>query len=107
MNSYRLEPLKTTYRDDPLWVFAEITETCWVMAENPDEARKRVASVMRLGKAIPHQQRVGRSPWLDEKLTQCVLDNSKDNQIKLSEIITSAGARYNAKMIVEAKPADK
>ena len=94
MREYRLEPISSLSRDHPFWGVAEITETCWVQADNPAEARRRVAGVMRLRKVSLNQPIPGPSPWQDKQLTNCVLDNSKDNQLKPGEIITAAGVRY-------------
>jgi hypothetical protein len=94
MKEYRLEPIAPVSRDDPFWGVAEITETCWVQADNPAEARRRVAGVLRLQTALFNQPKPCPSPRQDKQVTNCVLDNSKGNQLKPGEIITAAGGRY-------------
>jgi hypothetical protein len=94
VKEYRLELISPVSRDHPFWGVAEIAETCWVQADNPAEARRRVAGVMRLRKVILNQPNPSPSPWQDKQLTNCVLDNSKGNQLKPGEIITATGGRY-------------
>jgi hypothetical protein len=76
------------------WWRLRLRRPWWVQADNPAEARRGVASVMRLRKVSLNQPNPRPSPWQDKQLTNCVLDNSKGNQLKPGEIKTAAGVRY-------------
>jgi len=74
MNVYRLDPIDLAHLR---WKVSSRRETVWAGAANPDEARQLVAS-----KTIqtPKDDRVAvrlMSPWLDDRLTSCVLEPSR------------------------------
>jgi hypothetical protein len=76
MSVYRLDPIKLNH---PRWEASTIKETVWVIAENPKEARDLVAAKTLHLTAIQIEQPLLLSPWIDDKISVCVLQTEPTN----------------------------
>jgi hypothetical protein len=67
MTAYRLTPIPNTF-GDPRWERSSTTQTIWVDAATPDEAREIAANAT--GQYAP----LLPSPWLSAAMATCVPD---------------------------------
>ena len=76
MSVYRLDPINLTDRS---WELSSVKEAVWAGAQTPTAARDLVAlkSLHSIRKPLSDFQPIPNSPWLNDKLTSCVLYTDK------------------------------
>ena len=85
MGVYRLDPIPTALAD-PRWQVSAVTETIFVDAASPSEARALASAATN-----PSMPQLGhRSPWLEERLTLCVLE-PRGPDVPQGNVITADG----------------
>jgi hypothetical protein len=90
MSVYRLDPIKL---GDLRWQASTVKECLWAAAATPDRAREIVAArtavviaIAPSGQSAPTLQ----SPWLDDAITTCVLETSR-NDVPDGAVIAADG----------------
>ena len=87
MNVYRLDPI---ILNDPCWQASSIKELLFVGASNDKEAREFAAQKTMAMVTRPRFAAKLHSPWLDGKITSCVLESSK-HDVAEGQVVTAGG----------------
>jgi hypothetical protein len=74
MSVYRLDPINL---NDPCWQASSVKELLFVGANNDKEAREFAAQQTTAMVSPARFAAKLHSPWLDAKITSCVLESSK------------------------------
>lgn len=76
MNVYRLDPIDLAHLR---WKASTIREVVWAAADTPEAARALVAAKTMRAPDTGRTSAKLISPWLDDRLTSCVWEPSKDD----------------------------
>lgn len=76
MAVFRLDPIDHA---SPRWEASTAKETIFIKASDPWEARQRAQMLTLRAVHVRPGSPVLHSPWLDDKLTMCVLEPSRDD----------------------------
>jgi hypothetical protein len=91
MNTYRLDPIPSTF-GDPSWHRSSVREPVWVKAASPDAAREKVALATLNTAPRVLGAPITFSPWYNDTLVICVLDTSRTD-VPEDAIIRADGRR--------------
>jgi hypothetical protein len=89
MKTYRLDPIPSTV-SNARWQKSSVRECVWVTAENPNEARKKVALATLQFTHVEPGAPILYSPWYDDALAMCVMDTSRTD-VREDAVITANG----------------
>jgi len=88
MSVYRLDPINLT---DPSWELSSVKEAVWAAAATDSAARELVShKTIHSMRKLPDFQPIPNSPWLNDKVTSCVLYPGKKD-IQEGNVMTLQG----------------
>ena len=76
---------------DPKWETSALKNDCWVLADSPSEARGKIETATKMATAKAVKSECLSSPWQDEELAHCLLDDSPPGQVVVGVILTADG----------------
>ncbi len=76
---------------DPKWLTSTLKNDCWVLADSPNDARDKVATTTKIAGPSAVDMVGLSSPWQDEELAHCLLDDSPPGKVVMDVILTADG----------------
>ena len=76
---------------DPKWLASALKNDCWILADSPKDARDKVTTATKIAVARTVDLAISSSPWQDEELAHCIVDDSPPGQVGMGFILTADG----------------
>jgi hypothetical protein len=89
MPTYYLEPRNGDI-SDPSWEASSLTEGCWTAAGTAELARRQVEQATFKPISLRLGREVVRSPWTQDKLVSCNIDQAQKN-VPSNQILSKSG----------------
>ena len=76
---------------DPKWLTSALKNDCWILADSPKDARDKVTTATKIAAPRAVDMAISSSPWQDEELAHCIVDDSPPRQVGMGLILTADG----------------